>query len=98
MEARIFRPDSLTNLMRNRTQTKREQLIENGQVLKREMLALIDLIDSGEWERFEVRHGEIKKSDRVETAVGAIRGELTRRDNLLHYAKLLLGGYTCDMD
>lgn len=82
----------LTDLMRIRYEAKRDNLRENGQVLKREMLKLIELIDAGEWERFEVRHGDLKKSYDVELRVNTIRSEMQRRDNLLYYAKLQLGG------
>ena len=83
---------NLTELMRTRYETKRDNLRKNGQVIKREMLKLIELIDAGEWERFEVRHGDLKKSYDVELRVNAIRSEMQRRDNLLYYAKLQLGG------
>lgn len=82
-----------TELMRVRADAKRENLRQNGQVLKGEMLKLIELIDAGEWEAFTVRRGEITKSGPVEVHVNAIRAELQRRDNLLYYAKLQLGGY-----
>ena len=83
---------NLTELMRTRYETKRDNLRKNGQVLKREMLKLIELIDAGEWERFEVRHGDLKESYDVELRVNAIRSEMQRRDILLYYAKLQLGG------
>lgn len=84
---------SLTDLMRIRYEAKRDNLRENGQVLKREMLKLIELIDAGEWEDFTVRRGQISTSGPVTTCVDAIRHELKRRDNLMHYARLQLGGY-----
>ena len=84
---------SLTDLMRIRYETKRDNLRENGQVLKREMLKLIELIDAGEWEDFTVRRGEIMTSGPVSICVEAIRAEMKRRDNLMHYARLQLGGY-----
>lgn len=83
---------SLTELMRIRYEAKRDNLRENGQVLKREMLKLIELIDAGEWEDFAVRRGEIKTSGQVAVCVDAIRAEMKRRDNLLHYARIQLGG------
>lgn len=83
---------SLTDLMRIRYETKRDNLRENGQVLKREMLKLIELIDAGEWEDFTVRRGEIMTSGPVSICVEAIRAEMKRRDNLLHYARIQLGG------
>lgn len=84
---------SLTELMEKRTQAKRDNLRENGQVLKREMLKLIDLIDAGEWEDFTVYRGGIRTSGEVAVRVDAIRAEMNRRDNLMHYARLQLGGY-----
>ena len=84
---------NLTDLMRIRYETKRDNLRENGQVLKREMLKLIELIDAGEWEDFTVRRGEIMTSGPVSICVEAIRAEMKRRDNLMHYARLQLGGY-----
>lgn len=84
---------NLTDLMRIRYETKRDNLRENGQVLKREMLKLIELIDAGEWEDFTVRRGEIMTSGQVSICVEAIRAEMKRRDNLMHYARLQLGGY-----
>jgi hypothetical protein len=83
---------NLTELMRIRYETKRDNLRENGQVLKREMLKLIELIDAGEWENFTVRRGEISSSGPVSTQVEAIRQEMRRRENLLHYARIQLGG------
>ena len=83
---------NLTELMRIRYETKRDNLRENGQVLKREMLKLIELIDVGEWENFTVRRGEISSSGPVSTQVEAIRQEMRRRENLLHYARIQLGG------
>lgn len=84
---------SLTDLMKSREEAKRESLRENGQIIKREMLKLIELIDAGEWEAFTVRRGAIATSGPVDTCVDAIRSELRRRDNLMHYAKMQLGGY-----
>ena len=60
---------SLTDLMRIRYETKRDNLRENGQVLKREMLKLIELIDAGEWEDFTVRRGETALTQHECTAV-----------------------------
>ena len=86
------RDDSLTELMRIRYEAKRDNLRENGQVLKREMLKLIELIDAGEWEDFTVRRGEIKTSGPVDVCVDTIRAEMKRRDNLMYYARIQLGG------
>lgn len=83
---------NLTEMIKIRAEAKRENLRKNGQIVKREMQELIKLIDEGEWERFEVRHGDLKKSYDVELRVNAIRSEMQRRDNLLYYAKLQLGG------
>lgn len=83
---------NLTELMRIRYEAKRDNLRENGQVLKREMLKLIELIDAGEWENFTVRRGEIFSSGPVSTQVEAIRQEMRRRENLLYYARIQLGG------
>ena len=83
---------NLTELMRIRYETKRDNLRENGQVLKREMLKLIELIDAGEWENFTVRRGQIKSSGPVSVQVEAILQEMKRRENLLHYARIQLGG------
>ena len=84
---------SLTDLMRIRYETKRDNLRENGQVLKREMLKLIELIDRGEWEQFQIRRGEIKSSGDVDVVVGAVKSEIRRRDMILTHAKYQLGGY-----
>ena len=83
---------SLTDLMRIRYEAKRDNLRENGQVLKREMLKLIELIDAGEWEDFTVRRGQITTSGQVSICMEAIRHEMKRRDNLMHYARIQLGG------
>lgn len=84
---------NLTELMRIRYETKRDNLRENGQVLKREMLKLIELIDRGEWEQFQIRRGEIKSSGDVDVVVGAVQSEIRRRDMILTHAKYQLGGY-----
>lgn len=84
---------NLTELMRIRYETKRDNLRENGQVLKREMLKLIELIDRGEWEQFQIRRGEIKSSGDVDVVVGAVKSEIRRRDMILTHAKYQLGGY-----
>lgn len=84
---------NLSELMKIRADAKRKDLRKNGQVVKREMLKLIELIDAGEWEAFTVRRGEIATSGPVGVCVEAIRYEMKRRDNLMHYARLQLGGY-----
>lgn len=83
---------SLTDLMRIRAEAKRENLRVNGQTIKGEMLKLIDLIDAGAWETFDVRRGEITSSAAVRVHANAIAAELRRRENILHYAKIQLGG------
>lgn len=84
---------NLTELMRIRYEAKRDNLRENGQVLKREMLKLIELIDAGEWDAFEIRRGEVKASGDVSVIVDAVQSEIRRRDMILTHAKYQLGGY-----
>ena len=80
-------------MMRIRYEATRDNLRENGQVLKREMLKLIELIDRGEWEDFQIRSGEIKSSGDVDVVVGAVKSEIRRREMILTHAKYQLGGY-----
>ena len=79
--------------MEKRFEAKKEILHENGQILKHELLKLVDLIDSGEWDAFEIRRGEIINSGNVGAVVGAVQSEIRRRDMILTHAKYQLGGY-----
>ena len=79
--------------MEQRFKAKRENLRENGQILRRELVKLIDLIDRGEWAQFEIRRGEVKTSGDVSVVVGAVQSEIRRRDMILTHAKYQLGGY-----
>lgn len=85
--------ESLTEMMLQRTQAKRDMLRESGQIIKREMLTLIEMIDRGEWERFEVLRGDIRASMDVERVSDTIKSEMRRRDMILTHAKYQLGGY-----
>lgn len=79
--------------MEQRYKAKKENLRENGQILRRELVKLIELIDRGEWEQFQIRRGEIKSSGDVDVVVGAVQSEIRRRDMILTHAKYQLGGY-----
>ena len=79
--------------MEQREAAKRENLRENGRILRQELVKLIELIDRGEWEQFQIRRGEIKSSGDVDVVVGAVQSEIRRRDMILTHAKYQLGGY-----
>lgn len=99
MEARMTETMSLSEVMRLRKSGRVARLKQNGQALKREMLALIALIDAGEWERFDVRRGELVNiNGAVDVLTKRIKQEIDTRNDTLYYAKLSLGGYDRDMD
>lgn len=79
--------------MEQKMAAKRENLRENGQILRRNLVKLIELIDRGEWDAFEIRRGEVKTSGDVSVVVDAVQSEIRRRDMILTYAKYQLGGY-----
>ena len=90
---------SLSELMDLRKAGRVARLRLNGQALKREMLELIALIDAGEWERFDVRRGELcDLNGKVDVLSERIKREIDTRGDVLYYAKLSLGGYINDMD
>ena len=94
MEARQTEEMSLSQVMRMRKEGRVARLRQNGQALKREMLELIALIDAGEWERFDVRRGElVNVNGKVEVLGNRIKREIDTRGDVLYYARMSLGGY-----
>lgn len=94
MEARQTEEMSLSQVMRMRKEGRVARLRQNGQALKREMLELIALIDAGEWERFDVRRGElVNVNGNVEVLGNRIKREIDTRGDVLYYARMSLGGY-----
>ena len=99
MEARESEALSFSDVMRLRYEGRKARLHQNGQSLKREMLALVELIDAGEWERFDVKRGElVNLNGKVDVLTKRIKREIDTRSDVLYYAKLSLGGYKHDVD